>query len=43
MTNNKKIFTDVIKAPSWMAWVQRPGGLIKSGRKCKGFKREYID
>jgi hypothetical protein len=25
----KKVFTKVIKMPSWMAWVQRPSGLIK--------------
>ena len=24
-----KAYTKVIKMPSWMAWVQRPSGLIK--------------
>ncbi len=28
---------EVFKIPSWKAWVQRPSGLIKSGRKRKRF------
>jgi len=26
--NKKLVFTKVIKIPSWMAWVQKPSGLI---------------
>ncbi len=35
--------TKVIKMPSWMAWVQRQSGLIKSGGKHKCIKRGYLD
>jgi len=34
-TIKQTVFTKSIKIPSWKAWVQRPSGLIKSGRKCK--------
>ncbi len=27
----------------WKAWVIKPVGLIKSGRKRKRFEREYLD
>jgi hypothetical protein len=30
-----KLFTKVINLPSWKAWVYRPAGLIKRGRKHK--------
>ncbi len=29
--------------PSLKAWMKRPSGLIKRGRKCKRFKSEYFD
>ncbi len=32
-----KVFTKVIKMPSWRAWVQRTSSLIKSGGKRKCF------
>ncbi len=32
----------VIKAPSWVAWVQRPGGLIKMEGRTSAFKVESI-
>ncbi len=35
--SKQKVFTKVIKMPRWKAWVQRPSGLIKSGKKCKHF------
>ncbi len=38
-----KIFTKVIKIPSWKAWVRTPSGLIKSGWKCKCFRGDYFD
>jgi hypothetical protein len=31
----QRVFTKVIKMLSWMAWVQRPSGPIKSGIKCR--------
>jgi hypothetical protein len=34
---SKKVFTKVIKMPSWKVWVQRPSGLFKSGRKHDHF------
>jgi len=29
------VYTEVIKMPSWMAWVQRPSGLVKMGEKAQ--------
>ncbi len=39
----QKLLTKVINMPSLKAWVKRPIGLIKRSRKCKRFKREYLD
>jgi hypothetical protein len=34
---NRKVIIKSFKMPSWKAWVQRPVGLIKIGRKRKSF------
>jgi hypothetical protein len=33
-----KVYTKVIKMPSWKAWVKRQSGLIKSGGSASAFK-----
>jgi hypothetical protein len=40
---NRKLFTKVIKMPSWKAWSMRPSGLIKQGRKPSAFRKKYFD
>jgi hypothetical protein len=35
--NKNKVFTKVIKTPSWKVWVQEPSGLMKNGGKWKHF------
>ncbi len=36
------MYTKVIKMPSWMAWVQRPSGLIKMDRSGSAFRVENV-
>jgi hypothetical protein len=31
------------KMPSWMAWVQKPNGLIKVEGSASAFKQGYLD
>ncbi len=39
MISKQKVFTTVIKIPSWEAWVQRPSGNIKEeGRGVQTLK-----
>jgi hypothetical protein len=33
----QRVFREVIKTPSWKAWLERPSGIIKSGKKHKRF------
>ncbi len=35
--HNRKYLQKLLKIPNWMAWVRRPSGLVKRGRKCKRF------
>ncbi len=42
MIKKQKLYAKVIKMPNLNVWIERRSGLIKKGRKCKHFRREYF-
>jgi hypothetical protein len=39
---NRRYLQKILKMTSWMAWMQRPSGLIQRGRKHKRLKLRLI-
>ncbi len=38
----REVYTKVIKMPGWMAWVQRPSGLVKAEGSTSALRGNYL-